>query len=130
MAYIAVARSANRLQNPYEVTTEDRLAAANPTPTQISLTDCLARSGCVTSAEAVLVSLQSHTEVLNTLDAYPSLDVQYLIHKQNGVANGHASPSPDAKVFVASVSPQVRASLAATYGISERKAGSMIEQFL
>ncbi len=116
--------------NPYEVTTEDKLQAQNPAPASISLTDCLACSGCVTSAEAVLVSLQSHTEVLNTLDAYPSLDVQYLLHKQNGVTNGHMPPAPDAKVFVASVSPQVRASLAATYGISERKAGFMIEQFL
>ncbi|KHO00063.1 Iron hydrogenase [Metarhizium album ARSEF 1941] len=40
---------------------------------QISLTDCLACSGCVTSAEAVLVSLQSHAEVLATLDAAPAL---------------------------------------------------------
>ncbi|KAJ9607497.1 Cytosolic Fe-S cluster assembly factor nar1 [Cladophialophora chaetospira] len=116
--------------NPYEVTTEDKVQPHNAAPASISLTDCLACSGCVTSAEAVLVSLQSHTEVLNTLDAYPSLNVQSLIHRQNGVVNGHAAPPPDGKVFVASVSPQVRASLAATYGISERKAGFMIEQFL
>ncbi|KAF3360340.1 General amino acid permease AGP3 [Verticillium dahliae VDG1] len=44
-------------------------------PAEISLTDCLACSGCVTSAEAVLVSLQSHTEVLNTLDFGPSLRI-------------------------------------------------------
>jgi iron only hydrogenase large subunit-like protein len=116
--------------NPYEVTTEDKVQAQNPVPASISLTDCLACSGCVTSAEAVLVSLQSHTEVLNTLDTHPSLDVRYLIHKKNGVVNGHTSPPADAKLFVASVSPQVRASLAATYGISERNAGFMIEQFL
>lgn len=36
----------------------------------------------------------------------------------------------DGKVFVASVSPQVRAGVAATYGVSERKAGWMIEQLL
>lgn len=118
--------------NPYEVTTEDKLQVSNPAPASISLTDCLACSGCVTSAEAVLVSLQSHTEVLNTLDSYPSLDVRRSLDAQNGSANGFlAPPSPaDAKVFVASVSPQVRASLAATYGISERKAGFMIQQFL
>lgn len=38
--------------------------------------------------------------------------------------------APDAKIFVASVSPQVRASLAATFGISEREAASIIDQFL
>lgn len=44
--------------------------------------------------------------------------------------NGQHGPSADRKIFVASISPQVRASLAATYGISERKAGYMVEQFL
>lgn len=116
--------------NPYEVTTEDKVLASNPAPASISLTDCLACSGCVTSAEAVLVSLQSHTEVLNTLDAFPSLDLNHLKAYQNGLSNGHGAPPPNAKLFVASVSPQVRASLAATYGISEIKAGFMIEQFL
>ncbi|KAK2875138.1 Cytosolic Fe-S cluster assembly factor nar1 [Arthroderma sp. PD_2] len=104
-------------ENPYEVTTEDKLEEQNPPPAQISLTDCLACSGCVTSAEAVLVSLQSHAEVLNTLDANPEI-------RLGGEQTG------DGKIFVASVSPQVRASLAATYGISERAAGYMIEQFL
>src|SRR5215471_15227269 len=58
-----------RIQNDYEVTTEDKVKPENLPPTQISLTDCLACSGCVTSAEAVLISLQSHAEVLNTLDS-------------------------------------------------------------
>ena len=43
-------------ENTYSVTKEDKIA---PAPVAISLTDCLACSGCVTSAEAVLVSLQS-----------------------------------------------------------------------
>lgn len=60
----------------------------------------------MTSAEAVLISLQSHAEVLNSLD------------------------NAQDRIFVASVSPQVRASIAATYGVSERKAGWMIEQLL
>jgi iron only hydrogenase large subunit-like protein len=115
--------------NPYEVTTEDKIAASNAAPASISLTDCLACSGCVTSAEAVLVSLQSHTEVLNTLDGYPSLDVQAFL-KQRQLTNGHTQIPKDAKVFIASVSPQVRASLATSHGISEQKAGYMIEQFL
>lgn len=109
--------------NPYEVTTEDKAQASNPAPASISLTDCLACSGCVTSAEAVLVSLQSHSEVLNTLDAHPSLNV-------NGILSGATTPDPNARLFVASVSPQVRASLAATFGLSERRAGNLIEQFL
>lgn len=109
--------------NPYEVTTEDKVQAQNPAPASISLTDCLACSGCVTSAEAVLVSLQSHNEVLNTLNAHPSLDV-------NEILGGHVQIDPNAKLFVASISPQVRASLAATFGISERRAGNLIDQFL
>ncbi len=117
----------NEQSSPYEVTTEDKVRAENPPPASISLTDCLACSGCVTSAEAVLISLQSHLEVLTTLDAHPSLDVQKLL---SGTANGHAPGRADSKVFVASVSPQVRASLAATYRVSERKAGHMIEQLL
>jgi len=106
--------------NPYEVTTEDRLAAAAPPPpAQISLTDCLACSGCVTSAEAVLISLQSHEEVLNTLNNHPSLlpDEVY-------------DDTSDGRVFVASVSPQTRASLAALYNVSETEAGYMIAQLL
>src|SRR6201996_4418612 len=77
--------------NPYEVTTEDKVQAQNPAPASISLTDCLACSGCVTSAEAVLVSLQSHTEVLSTLDAHPSLHPPWLSRKEaKGVTNGTA----------------------------------------
>ncbi|EEQ85606.1 cytosolic Fe-S cluster assembly factor NAR1 [Blastomyces dermatitidis ER-3] len=127
-------------ENAYEVTTEDKIEPENLPPAQISLTDCLACSGCVTSAEAVLVSLQSHAEVLNTLDSCPELridernghgvaqtlrdDAGFSAAGQQSIAEG------DKKIFIASVSPQVRASLAATYGISERKAGWLIEQFL
>ena len=75
-------------------------------PAEISLTDCLACSGCVTSAEAVLVSLQSHAEVLNSLNEAGD------------------------RIYVASVSPQVRASIAATYNVSEWEAGWMIDQLL
>lgn len=112
--------------NEYEVTTEERVAAAQPPPpAQISLTDCLACSGCVTSAEAVLVSLQSHGEVLETLDRYESFDVSVAHTSQDSLV-----PSEEQRIFVASISPQVRASLAATYGVSERQAGYMIAQLL
>ena len=91
------------------------------------MTDCLACSGCVTSAEAVLISLQSHAEVLNTLDAYPEIP---LAHEHHGTVINNAEDSGEGKIFVASVSPQVRASLATTYGISEKEAGYMIDQLL
>lgn len=114
--------------NPYEVTTEDKVSAEKAPAAQISLTDCLACSGCVTSAEAVLVSLQSHSEVLTTLDSFHELRAPWT--QGNGVSKGTHESMPDGKIFVASVSPQTRASLAATYGVSEREAGHMISQLL
>lgn len=89
----------------------------------------------MTSAEAVLISLQSHTEVLNALDSQLSIPTASLLESQY-ISIGHESIDSDSagirdsKIFIASVSPQVRASVAATYGISERKAGWMIEQLL
>ena len=105
------------------MTTEDKITKQNLLPVQISLTDCLACSGCVTSAEAVLVSLQSHTEVLNALDSTCSIPAESL-------RSGHGSVPGEGKVFIASVSPQTRASIAATFGVSEKQAGFMIEQLL
>lgn len=113
--------------NPYEVTTEDALPAANLPPAQISLTDCLACSGCVTSAEAVLVSLQSHTEVLNALDSYSLLDADWVAAR---AVNPIAHDGGEGKILIASVSPQTRASIAATYGVSEREAGNIIGHLL
>ncbi|KAF2189458.1 LET1-like protein [Zopfia rhizophila CBS 207.26] len=121
--------------NAYEVTTEDKVAASEPPPpAQISLTDCLACSGCVTSAEAVLVTLQSHTEVLTTLDIHPSLHPPWLAPNGiNGEVNGTKYQSnglSNGMLFVASVSSQTRASLAATFSVSEAQAGNMIAQLL
>ena len=100
------------------------------------MTDCLACSGCVTSAEAILVSLQSHSEVLNALDSNPSLDPSSLRHPPtHGTADAASEnrtkiESDQSKVYVASVSPQVRASLAATYNVSPLEAGWMIDHLL
>lgn len=96
---------------------------------QISLTDCLACSGCVTSAEAVLVSLQSHAEVLTTLDATRALRI---VPDEKGSWRVDGLEDDDAKLFVASVSPQTRASLAAACGkgVSEAQAGRMLERLL
>ncbi|KAK4150743.1 cytosolic Fe-S cluster assembly factor NAR1 [Chaetomidium leptoderma] len=106
-------------------------------PAQISLTDCLACSGCVTSAEAVLVSLQSHNEVLSVLDAAPGLRITQEDGRSNNNNGGGAwtvsgLEDPAAKLFVASVSPQTRASLAAACGgaVTEQQAGWMMEQLL
>ncbi|KAK0618256.1 cytosolic Fe-S cluster assembly factor NAR1 [Bombardia bombarda] len=102
-------------------------SGAGAPPAQISLTDCLACSGCVTSAEAVLVSLQSHNEVLSVLDAAPALRVQ---NDTSGTYTVDGLDNDSAKLFVASVSPQTRASLAAACGngVTEQQAGRMIEQ--
>ncbi|GAA6033040.1 hypothetical protein JCM8097_000114 [Rhodosporidiobolus ruineniae] len=61
---------------------------------EITLNDCLACSGCITSAESVLVSLQSHEEVYRVLEEQPDL-------------------TP-----ILSISPQSVASLAALYNLS------------
>lgn len=106
-------------------------AAPPPPPAEISLTDCLACSGCVTSAEAVLVSLQSHAEVLATLDAAPALRV--LPPGPGGARYTVQGLEHDnAKLLVASVSPQTRASLAAACGpgVSPARAGRMLESLL
>lgn len=79
--------------NPLEISKIDgKLSKLQPA--QISLADCLACLGCITSAEEVLVAQHSHGQLLNALQ------------------------SPTDKVFVASVSHQSRASLAAAYGVS------------
>ncbi|KAJ8102772.1 iron hydrogenase [Lipomyces tetrasporus] len=89
--------------NPVEVSVDDGLsnttttAATQLTPAQINLSDCLACSGCITSAESVLVSLQSHTELLSVL---------------------RQSRKDPKQVFVASISHQSRASLSAAFNIS------------
>lgn len=76
----------------------------------------------------MLVSLQSHNEVLTTLDTYRSLRAPWETH--NGSANGVNGHHTEGKLFVASVSPQTRASLAAVFSVSEAEVGNMIAQLL
>ena len=119
-------------ENAHEVTREDKVVA-NAAPAQISLTDCLACSGCVTSAETVLISLQSHAEVLSALDAAPPLEREARngICQSNGGTGLHSNGDlKRPRIYVASVSPQVRASLAATYSMTERESGWLIDQLL
>lgn len=100
-------------------------ASSTAPPAQISLTDCLACSGCVTSAEAVLVSLQSHAEVLQTLDSSPGLRL-----RREGSRTVVDALDQGGKLFVASVSPQTRASIAATFNVGEQEASYMIQHLL
>ncbi|KAI5819647.1 iron hydrogenase [Pyronema omphalodes] len=76
------------------------------TAAQISLTDCLACSGCVTSSEAVLVSMQSHNEVLSALQQFSG------------------------KTFVALLSPQSRAALAVALQTTEQTVTNMVTELL
>ncbi|XP_051878108.1 cytosolic Fe-S cluster assembly factor narfl [Pristis pectinata] len=66
---------------------------------KITLNDCLACSGCITSAESVLITQQSQDEL-------------YKVLNQNKV-----SSSKNRKMVVVSVSPQSRASLAARFNL-------------
>ncbi|KAM9843194.1 cytosolic Fe-S cluster assembly factor narfl [Aulostomus maculatus] len=77
---------------------------------KITLNDCLACSGCITSAESVLISQQSHEELLKVL-------------------RNNKTSAMEQKVVVVSVSPQSRASLAAHYGLSSSEAGRRLTSF-
>ncbi|KAJ1737588.1 Cytosolic Fe-S cluster assembly factor nar1 [Coemansia sp. Benny D160-2] len=86
----------------YEVTKdgeETKLEKAS-----ITLNDCLACSGCVTSAETVLITMQSHHELLSVLDENRQL------HESG---NGEK-----VKYVVVTVAPQVVASLSLKYQLS------------
>ncbi|KAJ3014530.1 UNVERIFIED_CONTAM: hypothetical protein HDU68_000238, partial [Siphonaria sp. JEL0065] len=85
-------------RNYYEVAidgTETQLEAAT-----ISLNDCLACSGCITSAESILVASQSHHDVYAAL-----------------ATNAVCAPE-ERKTIVITLSSQSRASFAAKYNIS------------
>mmetsp|Transcript_18436 Transcript_18436/g.60014 ORF Transcript_18436/g.60014 Transcript_18436/m.60014 type:complete len:524 (+) Transcript_18436:32-1603(+) len=71
-------------------------AEAAPAPVKISLHDCLACAGCITSAETVLLEHQSAAELRSVLAARE-------------------------RVVVVSVAPQARASLASHFGITPRE---------
>lgn len=82
------------------------LPAAPDQPVKVSLHDCLACSGCVTSAETVLLQHQSTGELM-----------QRLADRANWTV-------------VLSLSPQSVASLAALYGLSVAECGARLAAFL
>ncbi|NXW57441.1 NARFL factor, partial [Eurystomus gularis] len=79
---------------------------------KITLNDCLACSGCITSAESVLITQQSHEELCKVL-----------------TFNKTAAPS-EQKLVVVSVSPQSRASLAARCKMGVLETAKKLTAFL
>jgi iron only hydrogenase large subunit-like protein len=71
--------------------------------------------------------MQSHAEVLQELDSAPALRLR---GNTVGTGIGIENLESGGRIFVASVSPQTRASIAATFKVTERDAGYMIEQLL
>ena len=71
--------------------------------------------------------MQSHAEVLQELDSGPALRLR---HNTAGAGIGIENLESGGRIYVASISPQSRASIAATFGVTEREAGHMIEQLL
>lgn len=78
---------------------------------KVSLNDCLACSGCVTSAETILITQQSHEELRKVLDA-----------------NKVAAPGQQ-RLVVVSVSPQSRASLAARFQLDSTDTARKLTSF-
>ncbi|KAK7507853.1 hypothetical protein BaRGS_00000818 [Batillaria attramentaria] len=82
---------------------------------KITLNDCLACSGCITSAESVLISQQSHDELYKILQ-----ENQQLMQAGRG---------DQMKTVVVSVSPQARAALAVQYNLSMDAAAKKLTGF-
>lgn len=84
------ATSTNKAEFPGKVATATK--PLNEEPVKISLRDCLACSGCITSAETVMLEKQSYEEFLSNIE--------------------------QGKTVIVSISPQSRASLSVYFGIS------------
>ncbi|XP_060080751.1 cytosolic Fe-S cluster assembly factor narfl-like [Ylistrum balloti] len=83
---------------------------------KITLNDCLACSGCITSAESVLITQQSQEELYKVLR-------ENLRLQETGDSSGQ-------RVVVVSVSPQSRASLSAKYHLSVTDTAHKLTWFL
>uniref|UniRef100_A0A1I8N669 Iron hydrogenase small subunit domain-containing protein n=1 Tax=Musca domestica TaxID=7370 RepID=A0A1I8N669_MUSDO len=84
---------------------------------EITLQDCLACSGCITSAEGVLITQQSQDEVTKVL-------------KENQELKASENTISQAKVIVFTVSQQPIVSLAQRYGLSVEKAAEHFSGYL
>lgn len=94
---------------------DDDNSMVSSDPVTISLNDCLACSGCITSAESVLVSQQTYKQL-------------YAILETNNEALNAGLTKP--KMVVVSLSPQSRIALAVRYGLSSEEAANKIGWFL
>jgi iron only hydrogenase large subunit-like protein len=83
---------------------------------RITLNDCLACSGCVTSAESILVDMQSHRELERVLEA-------------NRAARA-AGDLDRLQTVVVTVAPQSRASFAAKTGLTLAQVARRLTAFL
>jgi iron only hydrogenase large subunit-like protein len=83
---------------------------AAPAPAALSLEDCLACSGCVTSSESILIGLQGTEELRKAVAA-------------KGTAEGPTH-------LIASISPQSLASLSSRYRGSPKKMLERLEEYL
>ncbi|XP_046569691.1 LOW QUALITY PROTEIN: cytosolic Fe-S cluster assembly factor narfl-like [Haliotis rubra] len=82
---------------------------------KITLNDCLACSGCITSAESVLITQQSQEELFRILQQNNALQQQGNVE--------------DVKTIVVSVAPQARASLAARYKLNMQETALKLTGF-
>ena len=83
---------------------------------EINLSDCLACSGCITSAETVLVTQQSSDELLK-------------VFEENAMLKKELPNSPNAKQIVVSISLQPILSLAIKYQMSPEDAAAKLVSF-
>ena len=78
---------------------------------KITLNDCLACSGCITSAESVLITQQSQEELYKIIDENSKLS------------------EPERKLIVVSISPQSRASIAAKFHLEIKETALKLTRF-
>jgi iron only hydrogenase large subunit-like protein len=78
---------------------------------KITLNDCLACSGCITSAESVLITQQSQDELYKVIEENSRL------------------PETDQKLVVVSISPQSRASIAAKFKLGVKETAQKLTRF-
>lgn len=101
---------------------------------KVTLHDCLACSGCVTSAESVLLESQSGSELMERLDqarAYREFVKASASENSNGTTpSSRAPPHLRPLVVIVSISPQSKASLAAFYGTSTSEVFSRLSGWL
>ncbi|CAF0930100.1 unnamed protein product [Didymodactylos carnosus] len=84
---------------------------------KITLNDCLACSGCITSAESILIDQQDYHEAQNIL-------------KLNQTLKDNNSTSSDIKTIICSISPQSLSSIAVKYNLEPTVCARRITNFL